>query len=260
MGVDLKVYPGRAHGLAGVTGSGKSTLLQHLNGLLRPQKGSVRLGELLLEDPHTTTRDIVKRSGLVFQNPEMQFFETYVGDEIAYGPRQLELEGPVREHVRRAMELVGLDFDAFKDRPVFALSGGERRKVALASVLANRTEILLLDEPTAGLDPHSHREILARLRHLQGQGTQIVISSHRMDDLAEMAQDLTVFRKGCSLFSGPAAEFFNRSAELYEAGLEPPTAVRAAQRLRELGWPVPEEVVNAAQLEAALSTCGEGQG
>jgi energy-coupling factor transport system ATP-binding protein len=233
--------------------------LQHLNGLLRPQRGSVQIGELRLEDARTTTREVVKRAGLVFQNPEMQFFETYVGDEIAYGPRQLALQGPVREHVRRAMELVGLDFEAFKDRPVFELSGGERRKVALASVLANRTEILLLDEPTAGLDPQSHRDILARLRHLQSEGTQLMISSHRMDDLAEMAQDLTVFRKGLSLFSGPAADFFGRAEELYEAGLEPPTAVRAALRLRELGWPVPESVVNADQLEASLSNCGGGR-
>jgi energy-coupling factor transport system ATP-binding protein len=258
-GIDLRVHAGRAHGLAGVTGSGKSTLLQHLNGLMRPQKGRVRLGSLALEDPHVATREIVRQAGLVFQNPEMQFFETYVGDEIAYGPRQLGLEGPVREHVRHAMDLVGLDFETFKDRPVFALSGGERRKVALASVLANRTPILLLDEPTAGLDPQAHREILARLRDLVRGGTQVVISSHRMDDLADLAQDLTVFRKGSSLFSGPAAAFFSRTDELYDAGLEAPSAVRAAQRLRELGWPVPHWVVNAEQLTAALARCAEAK-
>jgi energy-coupling factor transport system ATP-binding protein len=257
LSVDMKVWESRAHGLAGVTGSGKSTLLQHLNGLLRPQKGSVQVGEMRLEDPAVLTKDVVKSVGLVFQNPEMQFFETYVGDEIAYGPRQLGLEGSIKAHVRWAMEQVGLDFEEFKDRPVYALSGGERRKVALASVLAGRPKFLLLDEPTAGLDPRSHREILIRLQNMQKNGTQIVVSSHRMDDLAELALDITVFRKGHNLYSGPAAAFFTQQEELLEAGLEAPTAARTAGRLRELGWPVPVSVVTAGQLGQALGACQE---
>lgn len=254
---NLAVYPGRAHGLAGVTGSGKSTLLQHLNGLLRPQKGSVRLGKLYLENPAVGIREIVRLAGLVFQNPESQFFETYVGDEIAYGPRQLGLEGAVRDHVRWAMEMVGLDFETFKDRPVYALSGGERRKVALASVLANRPRFLLLDEPTAGLDPASHREILGRLSQLQTEGAELVVSSHRMDDLAELAQDLTVFRKGKSLFTGPVEDFFGRDEELVEAGLEAPSGARVANRLRALGWPLPTGIVSLHRLETTLAECQE---
>jgi energy-coupling factor transporter ATP-binding protein EcfA2 len=233
-GVDLVVQAGRAHGLAGVTGSGKSTLLQHMNGLLRPQQGSVRVGSFQLEDAKVQTRDVVKQVGLVFQNPETQFFETYVGDEIAFGPRQLGLDGSLRERVRQAMELVGLDFELFKDRLSFSLSGGEQRKVALACVLAIQPRILLLDEPTAGLDPRAHRDILDRLRQLQSEGVEIVVSSHRMDDLAELVQDLTVMRKGSAVMTGAAASLFEEHDPIYAAGLEQPGAVRAAVRLREL--------------------------
>lgn len=257
-GIDLVVQKGRAHGLAGVTGSGKSTLLQHLNGLLRPQSGSVRVGAFQLGDVNTLTRDVVKTVGLVFQNPETQFFETYVGDEIAYGPRQLHLDGSLRERVRKAMELTGLDFECFKDRPSYSLSGGEQRKVALACVLAIQPKILLLDEPTAGLDPQSHREILGALRQLQDEGAGIVVSSHRMDDLAELVQDLTVLRKGRCVMDGAADELFESQEPIYEAGLEQPTAVRAAVRLRELGWPVPVSIVTPTQLEHALAGACRG--
>ena len=258
LGIDLEVRQGHAHGLAGVTGSGKSTLLQHLNGILRPQRGSVRTGDFQLEDPAVLTRDVVKIAGLVFQNPETQFFQTYAGDEVAYGPRQLGLGGALRERVRRAMESVGLDFEAFKDRSVYNLSGGERRKVALASVLAIEPRFLLLDEPTAGLDPRSHREVINHLRELKTAGVELVVSSHRMDDLAELVDDMTVCRKGRSILAGSAEEVFNRFEALYEAGLEPPPAALAAERLRQLGWPVPEGLVTVAQLETALHVCGEG--
>jgi energy-coupling factor transporter ATPase len=258
LGIDLNVSPDRAHGLAGVTGSGKSTVLQHLNGLLRPQKGSVRVGEYFLEDLRVLTRDVVKQAGLVFQNPELQFFEMYVGDEIAFGLRQMGWNGSLRGRVREAMETVGLDFEQLKDRPVHTLSGGEKRKVALASILANQTPILLLDEPTAGLDPQSHTEILAHLQNLRDQGKQLVVSSHRMDDLAELVQDLTVFRKGTSLFSGRASDLFQQSSELYAAGLEPPSAARAATRLREMGWPLPPGLVTAGKLREALQACKAG--
>ena len=257
-GVNLRVQSGRAHGLAGVTGSGKSTLLQHLNGLLRPQRGQVRVAGLNLADAKTLTRDVVKQVGLVFQNPETQFFETYVGDEIAYGPRQLGLDGSLRERVRRAMELTGLDFERFKDRFVYSLSGGEQRKVALACALAIEPHILLLDEPTAGLDPRSHHEILASLRQLQAEGVEMVVSSHRMEDLAELVQDLTVMRKGAVVMAGSAQQLFEEREPIYAAGLEQPAAVRAAVRLRELGWPVPPETVTPDQLEVALSSACQG--
>ena len=254
--IRMTAVSGRAMGLAGVTGSGKSTLLQHLNGLLRPQRGHVRVGSFVMEDENTRTLDVVKTVGLVFQNPENQFFETYAGDEIAFGPRRLALDGRLRERVRAAMEAVGLDFDQFKDRPTFTMSGGEQRKAALASVLAIQPQILLLDEPTAGLDPRSHQEILASLRQLEQGGVEIVISSHRMEDLAELTQDLTVFRKGRSLMNGPTEGLFSDFERLADAGLEPPAAASVARRLRELGWPLPDGIITPARLESAFQSLG----
>jgi energy-coupling factor transport system ATP-binding protein len=256
-GVDLEVLEGRAHGLVGVTGSGKSTLLQHLNGLLRPQQGSVQVGPMDLSDLTLPTREVTRLAGLVMQNPEMQFFEQFVGDEIAYGPRQIKLDQPLAERVRWAMDTVGLDFDAFKDRLTFTLSGGEKRKAALASILANKPRILLLDEPTAGLDPRSRGEIIASLKQLSAQGMGLVLSSHQMEDVAELAADITTFRKGRSEFSGSAAEVFWQFDRLNEIGLESPVAAQAAARLRALGWPVQSGVVTTARLVEALRGCLE---
>ena len=251
--VSLEVAAGASHGLLGRTGSGKSTLLQHLNGFLRPQSGSVQVGDFNLADPAVLTRSVIQMVGLVFQNPEMQFFEQYVGDEIAYGPRQFPSDETLAQRVRSAMELVGLDFDAFKDRLLYTLSGGERRKVALASVLALRPSILLLDEPTAGLDPQSHAEILQRLKELQAGGMTLVLSSHRMEDLAELAQNLSLFDGGRVLVTGPLARVFGARIALEAAGLEQPLAVQAAGWLRALGWPLPPDAVTPAQLSAALA-------
>ncbi len=184
--VSLHVGDGQAYGIIGMTGSGKSTLLQHLNALLRPQEGQVRVAEFNLNDPDIDRREVVRLVGLVFQNPEMQFFEHYVGDEISYGPRQIKCDEPLAVRVRWAMDQVGLDFEKFKDRPLFTLSGGERRKVALASTLALKPAILLLDEPTAGLDPASRRDLLEKLLTMRQSGMTLVLSSHQMGDLARL--------------------------------------------------------------------------
>ncbi len=260
--VSFAVAEGVSHGLLGRTGSGKSTLLQHLNGLLRPAEGSgaqVKVGPFNLSDPAVSTRSVIQMVGLVFQNPEMQFFEQYVGDEIAYGPRQFPSEEKLAERVRAAMALVGLDFAAFKDRLLFSLSGGERRKVALASILALQPAILLLDEPTAGLDPRSHDEIMAKLAGLQAAGKTLVVSSHRMEDLAELAGALTLFDEGRVLASGPLFEVFGQKELLERAGLEQPLAVQAAAWLRAQGWPIPQEVVTPDQLvTAATAAAAEG--
>lgn len=249
---NLRVFEGRAHGLVGATGSGKSTLLQHLNGLLRPQKGSVRVGPYTLGLREPPTREVTRSVALVMQNPEMQFFETFVGDEIAFGPRQYPLDEPLAHRVRRAMETVGLDFEGFKDRPTHALSGGEKRKVALASALALQPGILLLDEPTAGLDPVSRRHVLDVLRALLADGVDLVLSSHQMEDIAALAADVTAFRKGSDVLSGPAYEVFSQSERLHEIGLEAPAAAVTAQRLRSLGWPLPPGLITADALVDAL--------
>jgi energy-coupling factor transport system ATP-binding protein len=162
-----------------------------------------------------------------------------VGDEIAYGPRLQGLAGEaLRERVRWAMSLVGLDFDAFKDRLTFALSGGERRKVALASVLALQPEILLLDEPTAGLDPASRRELLGHLQRLSASGMTLVLSSHQMDDLGLMADRLTVLTGGKSVLSGSTSHVFAQGARLRKLGLDVPVVTAVVAGLRARGWPL----------------------
>jgi energy-coupling factor transport system ATP-binding protein len=245
-GVTLQVGEGTSHGLAGITGSGKSTLLQHLNGLLRPQVGSVRVGPFNLNDPKVKIKSVIQLAGLVFQNPELQFFEQYVGDEIAYGPRQMDLKEALSERVRWAMEMVGLDFIQFKDRLIFSLSGGERRKVALASTLALKPSLLLMDEPTAGLDPQSRRDLLQKLNALRAAGITFVLSSHQMEVLSALTDDLTIFSHGKNVYTAPVREAFDHPDTLTGFGLEPPQVYQAADSLRKQGFPLPCGIYNDA--------------
>ena len=254
--VRLSMRDGEAHGLIGATGSGKSTLLQHLNGLMRPQEGALRVGGYDLTDPKVDIAAVRRMVGLVFQMPEVQIFEQYVGDEIAYGPRLAGLQGEdLRERVRWAMDLVGLDFDGFKDRLTFAISGGEKRKVALASTLALRPRLLLLDEPTAGLDPSSRRDVLGRFRQLQDAGMTLMLSSHQMEDIAELSQRLTVMAEGTTVLEGSASQVFAQGERLAEWGLEQPVITRLAQALSERGWNLPSGIVDEGHLVAALDDC-----
>lgn len=252
-GVSLTVAEGQAHGFLGMTGSGKTTLMQHLNALLHPQEGRLRVGAFDMNDAHIDRRQVVRTVGLVFQNPEAQFFEHFVGDEIAYGPRQLKVEEPLAERVRWAMEQVGLDFLAYKDRPLRALSGGERRKVALASTMALRPSVLLLDEPTAGLDPFSRRDLLTRLASMRDSGITLVLSSHRMEDLARLTDSLTVFNSGHNVLSGTTQNVFQQSDDLHRYGMVAPVSVQVANALRAKGWPLPDGILTSDMLrEAAL--------
>ena len=259
--VSLQINSNESRGLAGITGSGKSTFLQHLNGILRPQAGSVRVGSFNLNDLKVPMRSVIQLVGLVFQNPEMQFFEQYVGDEIAFGPRQLGLnvvnvvltKETLAERVQWAMELVGLDFLQFKDRLIYTLSGGERRKVALASTLALKPSLLLMDEPTAGLDPHSRRDLLQRLKDLKTGGMTIVLSSHQMEVLAELADTLTVFSAGKTVLSGRVGDVFSDldlipEGTLERYGLEPPMVYQITQRLRAEDLPLPGGIRDANTL------------
>lgn len=253
-GVALDVVEGASHGLLGATGSGKSTLMQHLNGLLRPQEGTVRVGEYALHDPQTDVRAVRRMVGLVFQLPETQIFEQYVGDEIAYGPRLQGLLGDsLRQRVRWAMELVGMGFTAFKDRFTFALSGGEKRKVALASILALRPSVLLLDEPTAGLDPASHREVLSHLCKLKETGMTLALSSHQMEDVAALTGHVTVLDDGRSVLDGGMADIFAQGEQLRAFGLSTPVVTQVVEGLRTRGWSLPPGLVSPTALIEALS-------
>lgn len=228
---DLQVAQSSCHGLIGVTGSGKSTLLQHLNGILRPQSGSVRVGSYLTADPNLPLKELVKYAGLVMQNPEVQFFEEFVGDEIAFGPRTVGINESIATRVQWAMAQVELDFERFKDRRLYTLSGGEKRKVALASLLALKPQVLLLDEPTAGLDPSTHREVLRVFKRMMKEGTTMVVSSHNMEDVAELCDHITVMAQGESITHGETGEILGDVRQMERLQMIAPVAARVASAL-----------------------------
>lgn len=256
-GVDLEVGRGQAAGVMGPTGSGKSTLLQFLNGLLIPQAGRVLLDRQDFSDPKTDRRAVRFRVGLLFQHPGDQLFERYVGDDVAFGPRAMGLpREEVRERVRQAMEAVGLPFEQFKDRLTTTLSGGERHKAALAGVLALEPEVLVLDEPTAGLDPRSRRDLLSLLhRWREERGGTLVVATHNMEDLAELAERTYLLANGKVTLGGPTRQVFAQSEELTHHGLSTPQAAAVVQALRARGLPLPAHALTipeAADEIAAL--------
>ena len=237
-GVSLVVHRGEAVGIIGRAGSGKSTLVQHFNGLLRPSSaGQVVVAGQDLGDPKADLRRIRQQIGLVFQVPEQQLFERLVGDDIAYGPKKLGLQRPERrERVRWAMEMVGLDFEAFKNRFTVSLSGGEMRKVALAGVLALQPEVLILDESTSGLDPRSRREMLTRLSALhRDQGLTLIFVSPSMEEIAGLVDSIHVMDQGRVALHGPAREVFAQAERLRQYGLDVPQVAAIARELAALG-------------------------
>ena len=243
-------------GIMGHTGCGKSTLIQHFNGLLRPHRGTVRVFGSDLGDPHVDPRPLRRRVGLVFQFPEQQLFDPTVGDDIAFGPRKLGCDhAEVRRRVQGAMAAVGLPFETFKDRYTFGLSGGEMRKVALAGVLALEPEVLVLDEPTAGLDPRARRDLLASLRALHDErGTALVFVSHNMDEVAELVTRVDVLANGQNVLSGPVREVFREERRLRELGLGVPAAAELAGALRERGLALRGDVLTIDDAVEAMWT------
>ena len=255
--ITLSIPENSSYALLGATGSGKSTLLQHMNGLFKPQNGTIRIGPYNLNDPEITVQTICSLAGLVFQNPENHFFEQYVGDEISFGPRQQGLSKPeIVERVKQAMFQVGLDYETYKDRLTFTLSGGERRKTAIASILALAPQILLLDEPTAGMDPISRRELTGHLIKLRNSGSTLVLSSHQMDDVAKLTGHAVLLENGRILKNDVTSRIFSDQVMLSAAGLEAPPAAQVAVRLSEVGWPLPPGIILPHQLEASLADLG----
>ncbi|MEX1019349.1 MAG: energy-coupling factor transporter ATPase [Litorilinea sp.] len=230
--VTLDIYPNEIVGLIGHTGSGKSTAVQYFNGLLRGKPGQVHVLGQDVSAANADVRTLRREVGLVMQFPEAQLFERYVGDDVAFGPRNLKLDrAEVRARVRRAMEAVGLGFEEFKDRLTFSLSGGQMRRVALAGVLAMEPRVLILDEPSAGLDPQGRRQLLRHIRDLHDQGMTLVIISHNMEELAQLCDRFYVFAGGKTVYHGTPAQIFAQPQALAELGLEPPPVTQIMHRL-----------------------------
>jgi energy-coupling factor transporter ATPase len=252
--VNLQFSEGSFYGLIGATGSGKSTLLQHFNGLYLPQSGSIRVGPFNINQD-TDLLALRRYAGIVFQNPNYQLFEQYVGDEIAYGLRLLGIQrASLHEKVKQAMTIVGLDFDTFKDRMTFTLSGGERRKVALASTIVLDPKLLLLDEPTAGLDPLARNEILTQMNSLHKSGKTMVVSSHQLEDLALLTDHVSMLSDGKVVASQPTEQLFSNQQLLQEYGMTSPIAAKMAAVLRSKGWLVPENIIVSSQLITAFQS------
>ena len=252
--VNLTIGDGEFIGLIGHTGSGKSTLVQHLNGLIMPTSGRVLVDGMDLADKATDRRAIRQRVGLVFQYPENQLFEETVEKDIAFGPKNLGLdENEIARRVRDAMRRVALDYDALHDRSVFELSGGQMRRVAIAGVLAMEPQVLVLDEPCAGIDPRGREEILGLIRDLHREsGATIVMVSHSMDDVASLAERVIVMNHGEVVMDGTPKDVFACGEELRGMGLDVPQAVQLAAKLRSRGFDIPQGIYRIEEIKAEI--------
>ena len=233
--VSFRLEPGEFAAIIGHTGSGKSTLVQQLNGLFRPDSGKITVGEVCITDPSTKMTEVRRKVGLVFQYPEYQLFEETVAKDVAFGPKQVGMTGEELDRVvEESIRLTGLDYEEVKERSPFELSGGQKRRVAIAGVLAMKPEILILDEPTAGLDPSAHRDVLKLIRRIHRQERMtILLVSHNMGDIAELADRVLVMNRGKLVMNGTPAEVFSRGEPLWEMGLGLPPATEFMERLKD---------------------------
>ena len=247
--VSFEIEDGQLVGIIGHTGSGKSTLLQHLNGLLKPTSGQIVVSGRDITAPGVSMVEIRKKIGLVFQYPEYQLFEETVAKDVAFGPKNLGLhEAEIDERVREAIELVGLDYEAVAERSPFELSGGQKRRVAIAGVIAMRPEVLILDEPTAGLDPKAHKDVLAMVEEVHRRtGNITILVSHNMADIARLSDKIIVVDSGRLIAAGTPEEVFARREQLEQVGLALPPVTQFTETLRSRGLPLSETILSADQ-------------
>jgi energy-coupling factor transport system ATP-binding protein len=253
--VSFSVKDGEFVGIIGHTGSGKSTLVQHLNGLLKPKRGSILIGEVDITAEKVLMRDIRRKIGLVFQYPEYQLFEETVHKDVAFGPLNLGLsEEETGRRVREAVGLVGLDYEELAERSPFELSGGQKRRIAIAGVIAMKPEVLILDEPTAGLDPRAHKEILDMIRSIHETEKNItLLISHNMNDIAALSDQVLVMEKGQVAMMGTPREVFSKGQDLKNMGLALPPAAEFMHRLAEKGFSAETGILTKEEaLEALL--------
>ena len=257
-GINVTIPQGQLVGIIGHTGSGKSTFIQHLNALLQPSSGRVFCGGQDINADKISRRDVKWKVGLVFQYPEYQLFEETVYKDIAFGPRNMKLgEEEIDRRVREAASFVGVDEELFESSPL-ELSGGQKRRIAIAGVIAMRPEVLILDEPTAGLDPAGCEQILENIcDYREKTGATVLIVSHNMDDVARLSERIIVFDHGKIAMDGTPEEIFSQPERLISMGLTVPHSTAVAMELRRLGLELPETVYTHERLLSAVIGAGE---
>ena len=242
--ISLSIGNNEFIGLVGHTGSGKSTLVQLFNGLIKPTRGKIVIDGVNIKEDKVNLNNIRQKVGLVFQYPEHQLFEETIYDDIAFGPRNLDLDNDtVNERVKIAMKLVGLEYEGFKERSPFNLSGGQKRRVAIAGVLAMRPKVLILDEPTAGLDPKGRDKLMDLLNHLyETYEMTIILISHRMEEIAQLSDRVLVLDQGTLVLDGTPREVFSHQNRLKKLGLGVPQVSQILSRLNKNGFKVRTDI------------------
>lgn len=252
--VSLEINDGDFVAIIGHTGSGKSTLIQHMNGLMEATSGKIYVDDVDITEKGTKLIDIRKKVGLVFQYSEYQLFEETIEKDIAFGPRNLGIsEELIQEVVKEAMEMVGLDYETYKDKSPFDLSGGQKRRVAIAGVIAMKPKVLILDEPTAGLDPKGRDDILGQIKKLHDEyGMTIVLVSHSMEDVANVAEKIIVMNNGKVALEGKPDEVFKEVDQLEAIGLAVPQVTYLMRALKKKGFDVSDEVYTIEKAKKEL--------
>jgi energy-coupling factor transport system ATP-binding protein len=252
--VDLEINDGEFIALIGHTGSGKSTLIQHLNGLLKPETGKITVDGQVITDKKVKLNEVRKKVGLVFQYPEYQLFEETIEKDIAFGPKNLGLTtDEVQKRVEKAMNIVGLDYEEYKNKSPFDLSGGQKRRVAIAGVVAMEPHILILDEPTAGLDPKGRDAILAQIKSFHDNYKMtIILVSHSMEDVAKVAERIVVMHKGKCILDGTPSKIFKEINTLESVGLAVPQVTYLIRELRKKGLVISEDVFTIEQAKKEI--------
>lgn len=252
--VSFKIEDHEFVGIIGHTGSGKSTLIQQLDGLLKPKSGNIFIGDINITDKAIKMRDIRRKIGLVFQYPEYQLFEETVHKDVAFGPLNLGLsQEEADERVREAICLVGLDYEEVAERSPFDLSGGQKRRVAIAGVIAMKPEVLIMDEPTAGLDPKAHRDILDMVQKIhQKENNIVILVSHNMGDIAELADKIIVMDKGKIALIGTPREVYKQADLIEQVGLGLPPVMHLMRELKRRGAQVSDDVLTMNEAEQEL--------
>jgi len=252
--INIQIDEGEFIGLIGHTGSGKSTLVQNLNGLIKPTSGDIIVDGINLTQKNANLKEVRQKVGLVFQYPEHQLFEETIYSDIAFGPKNLGLKDEeVDLRVKSAMENVGLDFESLKDRSPFELSGGQKRRVAIAGVIAMKPKVLILDEPTAGLDPAGRDEILGGIKRLyEKEKITIVLVSHSMEDIAKLVNRILVMDEGELVMDDIPKEVFKRASELKKIGLGVPQITDFMKQLKSKGFDVNDDVVTVEEAKEEI--------